>query len=38
MVQFYRGIIDFKNQVNKVVVAFALYYNMANLLIDNPIK
>ncbi|NEV95038.1 hypothetical protein G3567_12915 [Psychroflexus sp. YR1-1] len=29
---------DFGNEMNKVVVAFALYYNMANLLIDNPIK
>lgn len=29
---------DFENEMNKVVVAFALYYNMVNLLIDNPIK
>ena len=29
---------DFENDMTKLVVAFALYYNMVNLLIDNPIK
>ena len=29
---------DFENDMTKVVVTFALYYNMVNLLIDNPIK
>lgn len=29
---------DFENDMNKVVVTFALYYNMANLLIENPMK
>ena len=29
---------DFENDMNKVVVTIALYYNMVNLLIENPIK
>lgn len=29
---------DFENDMTKLVVAFALYYNMVNLLIDHPIK
>ena len=29
---------DFENNMNKVVVTFALYYNMANILIENPLK
>jgi len=29
---------DFEDDMNKVVVTFALYYNMANLLIENPMK